>query len=96
MKRKLQTGHGNGTLQMTPPDIFVCDHVACTILVANLQCHLSRCLCLYGGSRSIGVLVQADADYDLDLLSFSTTCGARESPFLILKTLCQIRHQRAK
>lgn len=73
MKRKLQTGHGNGTLQMTPPDIFVIDHVACTIVA-----YYSAILCLYGGSRSIGVLVQADADYDLDLLSFSTTRGARE------------------
>lgn len=37
MKRKLQTGHGNETLQMIPPDIFICDHVACTSITVPLK-----------------------------------------------------------
>lgn len=50
MKRKLQTGHGNGTLQMTPPDIFVIDHVACTIVAyysATCACTAGRVLLAY-------------------------------------------------
>lgn len=64
MKRKLQTGHGNETLQMIPPDIFICDHVACTSIPVP-----SKCLCLYE-SRYSGVLVQADADYDGSVVFF--------------------------